>query len=272
MANLAMASVPEVVPEIDPETGEVKNDKPPTVVKYRPPVLPEWEGLLARGRLVYPRDKVPTPPQQINPNNPNGNIYGRVAGVSLGSEWKASLLDKPGAKYLTIPTRGQAFSYPLSTVTVGTYGTRQVQSAPMVARYADTAYLAHGNYGVQYQLQLPLRNKTDSRQSVSITLQTPIKQDQYSDRLFFVSRPTGQIFFRGTVKVSYADDRGQQQHRFFHLTQRQGQQGDPLVMLNMMPGEQRNVTLDFLYPPDATPPQVVTVKTESLFYGNILRR
>ncbi len=272
MANLAMAAVPEVVPEIDPETGEVKNDKPPTVVKYRPPVLPEWEGLLARGRLVYPRDKVPTPPQQINPNNPNGNIYGRVAGVSLGSEWKASLLDKPGAKYLTIPTRGQAFSYPLSTVTVGTYGTRQVQSAPMVARYADTAYLAHGNYGVQYQLQLPLRNKTDSRQSVSITLQTPIKQDQYSDRLFFVSRPTGQIFFRGTVKVSYADDRGQQQHRFFHLTQRQGQQGDPLVMLNMMPGEQRNVTLDFLYPPDATPPQVVTVKTESLFYGNILRR
>jgi hypothetical protein len=72
--------------------------------------------------------------------------------------------------------------------------------------------------------------------------------------------------------MSYTDDRGQQQERFFHLTQRQGQLGDPLVLLNLSPGEQRQVTIDFLYPPDATPPQVVTVKTENLYYGGVLQR
>jgi hypothetical protein len=29
----------------------------------------------------------------------------------------------------------------------------------------------------------------------------------------------------------------------------------------MPPGDRRLVKIDFLYPPDATPPQVVTVKT-----------
>jgi len=74
------------------------------------------------------------------------------------------------------------------------------------------------------------------------------------------------------VKVSYTNDQGQPQNRFFHLTQRQGQVGNPLVYLNMAPGEQRLVTLDFIYPPDATPPQVVTVKTEELYYGNTFLR
>ncbi|MBD3559687.1 DUF3370 family protein, partial [Planktothrix sp. FACHB-1355] len=34
-----------------------------------------------------------------------------------------------------------------------------------------------------------------------------------------------------------------------------------LVTLNIPPNQVRQVTVDFLYPPDATPPQVVTVKT-----------
>ena len=71
--------------------------------------------------------------------------------------------------------------------------------------------------------------------------------------------------------MSYMDDRGQAQNRYFHLTQRQVQMGDPLLTLNLSPGEQRQVILYFLYPPDATPPQVVTVKTEELFYGTSLR-
>jgi hypothetical protein len=141
----------------------------------------------------------------------------------------------------------------------------------MLARYPDTAYLAHGNYGVHYQLKLPLKNITSSRQSVSLTVQTPVKQDQYNDRLFFVSRPSGQVFFRGTVKLNYTDDQGRPHQRYFHLTQRQGEMSSPLVMLNLQPGEQRNVTLDLLYPPDATPPQVVTVKTEELYYGSLGR-
>jgi hypothetical protein len=37
--------------------------------------------------------------------------------------------------------------------------------------------------------------------------------------------------------------------------------GETLIGLNMPPGDRRLVKIDFLYPPDATPPQVVTVKT-----------
>ena len=240
-------------------------------IQYRQPTLAEWRAMLMGGRLASPRDKAPTPIAKINPNGPDRPIYGRVAGISVGTEWVTKLVDKQGGKYLSIPQRGGAFSYPLSTVNVGTHGTRQIQSAQMLARYPDTAYLAHGNYGVHYQLTLPLRNKTSDRQSVSLTIQTPIKQDQYGDRLFFVPRPTGQVFFRGTVRMSYINDRGQAQNRYFHLTQRQGQMGDPLLTLNLSPGDQRQVILDLLYPPDATPPQVVTVKTEELFYGTSLR-
>lgn len=265
MANLAMFAIPEILPG-----DEIASTANPTV-QYRQPTMGEWRAMLMGGRLVSPRDKVPTPIAKINPNGPNRTIYGRVAGISVGTEWIAKLVDKQGSSYLSIPQRGGAFSYPLSTVNVGTHGTKQIQSAPMLARYPDTAYLAHGNYGVHYQLTLPLRNKTSDRQSVSLTIQTPIKQDQYGDRLFFVPRPTGQVFFRGTVRMSYMDDRGQAQNRYFHLTQRQGQMGDPLLTLNLSPGQQRQVILDFLYPPDATPPQVVTVKTEELFYGTSLR-
>jgi len=43
--------------------------------------------------------------------------------------------------------------------------------------------------------------------------------------------------------------------------QRRGEQGSPLVELDIAPGTRRLVSVDFLYPPDATPPQVLTVST-----------
>ncbi|MGB7893662.1 MAG: DUF3370 family protein, partial [Microcoleus sp.] len=48
-----------------------------------------------------------------------------------------------------------------------------------------------------------------------------------------------------------------------HIVQRRGQQGEPLVNVNMKPGERRLVQVDFLYPPDATPPQVLTVRSSN---------
>lgn len=267
MANLAMSSVAEYIPVVD--TASADGNLPTPSVTYRPPNLENWQAMLYRGYLATPRDLAPTPPEQIQPGAPKTPIYGRVAGISRGATWQATLLDSPQSQFLSIPQRGGAFSYPLSTVSVGTYATQQVQSAPMLARYPDTAYMAHGNYGVHYQLKLPLKNGTNGRQSVSLTLQTPIKQDKYNDRLFFMRNPTGQVFFRGTVRVSYLDDQGQNQEKFFHLTQRRGEMSNPLITLNMQPGEQRQVMVDLMYPPDATPPQVLTVKTEELYYGTL---
>ncbi len=260
LANLAMYALPENANLPVDQNSLLNNffNPPTTPVRYRQPTLAEWRYLLTTSDLSYPRDLPPTRPQDIGTRK---TIYGRVAGVSFGSQWVSRITDRSDTNILSIPQRGQAYSYPLSTVDVGTQGTKQVQSAQMLARYPDTAYRAHGNYAVNYSLTFPLINKTEDKQTVAISLQTPLKQDEYSDRLFFAKFLKAPVFFRGTIKVTYTDDFKQEKVRYYHLVQRQGQQGSPLVKLNLMPGEQREVKLDFLYPPDAIPPQVITIKT-----------
>ncbi|TAE64199.1 MAG: DUF3370 domain-containing protein [Oscillatoriales cyanobacterium] len=223
------------------------------------PTLEQWENILNTKGLAGPRDLAPTPRGE----NPLQKIYGRVAGVAEGSEWKAKITDNSRTDYLTIPNRGESFSYALSTTDTGTFGTGQIQSAKMLARYPDTAYFAHGNYGIQYNLTFPLYNKSRESQSVSIRMQTPIKANKESAGLTFYDPPENRIFFRGTLRVMFNDDGGKTLTRYIHIVQRRGQQGEALVNVNMKPGERRLVQVDFLYPPDATPPQVLTVRSSN---------
>jgi hypothetical protein len=225
----------------------------------RSPTLEEWQNLLDNGDLAGPRDKAPTPLEETA----KPIIYGRVAGVAGGSQWRALLVDNPKARYLTIPQPGQVFSYALSTLHGGTLGTGQIQSATMLVRYPDTAYRAHGNYGIQYNLKLPLYNNTQIPQTVSVSIQTPLKENQLiKPGLRFLSTPAREVFFRGTVRVRYKDEQNHPQTQFVHLVQKRGQSGEPLVSLNMKAGDRSLVEVDFLYPPDATPPQVLTVSTQ----------
>jgi Protein of unknown function (DUF3370) len=225
----------------------------------RSPTLTEWQSLLENADLASPRDRLPTPPDRTSERI----IYGRVAGVAIGSQWQAQLTDTL-ADTLAIPQPGQAFSYPFSTVAGGTLGTNQIHSAPLVVRYPDTAYSAHGNYGIQYSLTLPLINPTADTQTVTIALQTPIKTNSIAGGLRFFTEPAKQIFFRGTVQIRYRDDLGLPRTRYVHLVQRRGEMGEPLVILSMPAGDRRLVEIDFLYPPDASPPQVITVQTNPL--------
>jgi hypothetical protein len=230
---------------------------PPPV--YRPPTILEWEDLIRYGSLATPRDLAPTPP-----NRPViTTIYGRVAGIAVGSVWQGRLVDPVGGRQdLSIPDRGQAFSYVINTLNQGTFGTGQDQSAPMVARYPDTAYRSNGNYGVQYNLSLPLENTTQQTQAVSILLQTPLKRDEANQGLQFLEPPSAEeVFYRGTVRIAYQDDFGLPRTRSIHVVQNRGQQGEPLITLRMPPGDRRLVTVDFIYPPDATPPQVLTIRS-----------
>ncbi|MEM8639343.1 MAG: DUF3370 domain-containing protein [Cyanobacteria bacterium P01_G01_bin.54] len=223
-----------------------------------PPTLEDWENLLRNGGLAGPRDIAASPPDTLG----SPFYYGRVSGVAQGSEWAATLTD-PGQDTLSIPAVNRPISYGLSLLDRGTLGTGQIQSAPMLRRYPDTSYRAHGNYGIEYRLTLPLVNPTRFSRQVAVVLETPIKDDravQAGGLRFFEPTPD-RVFFRGTVEVSYTDDRGEPQTDYYHLVQYRGQQGEPLVTLNLRPGEQRTVRVNFLYPPDSTPPQVLTVKT-----------
>jgi hypothetical protein len=225
----------------------------------RIPTLEEWQTFLVNNGLAGPRDVPPTPIQQQQ--SYANVVYGRVAGVAIGSEWLANVTDSSKVDYLSVPKRGQAFSYGLSTLYRGTFGTGQIQSAQMTVRYPDTAYQANGNYGIQYSLTLPLYNKTGQRQTVTVAIQTPLKEDKVKGGLLFFKPPEGRIFFRGPVRLRYKDDEGNTLTRYIHLILQRGQEGDPLVTLTMPSGDRRTVQLDFLYPPDSTPPQVLTVKS-----------
>ncbi len=222
------------------------------------PTLRQWQQHLVNSPLSGPRDISPTPPGRTATRY----FYGRVAGVARGSRWEARLTD-PNQSYLGVPQRGQAISYGLSLLPRGTLGTDQVQSAPMLARYPDTAYNAHGNYGIEYALTIPLRNNTGTPQRVAIALQTPLKTDRLEGGgLSFLSPPEERVFFRGPVRITYTDDAGQTQTRHIHVVQHRGEQGEPLVEFLMQPNEQRQAQVDLIYPPDATPPQVLTIKSQ----------
>jgi hypothetical protein len=225
---------------------------------FRAPTLQEWQELLQTGELAKPRDPIPTPLDP--PRQPT--VFSRVAGVSEGAQWKAEITDNPNVDYLSIPQPGKAISYVIGTVHLITLGTSQIQSASMLRRYSDTAYFAHSNYGVEYNLTLPLKNTTSQAQKVTVSIETPLKDEGGKDLLLFSKPRVEQIFFRGTVKVSYEDDEGQTQTRYVHLVQRRGQPGEPLVKLNLPSGANRQIQVSFVYPPDSTPPQVLTVRTE----------
>lgn len=220
------------------------------------PNLDQWKQLLFRGRLSTPRDLSPSRPG----SRENPFRYGRVAGVAQGSQWRATLTDGRSDQ-LSIPTPGEQISYGLSTLERNTFGTGQVQSAPIVSRYGDTAYRANGNYGIEYNLDLPLYNNTDSPQKVSLSVQTPLQNEGLGDALQFYASPENRVFFRGTVLFLYKADDGRSRAGYTYLVQNRGEQGEPLVEVTLAPGEQRDVNVQFLYPPDATPPQVLTITT-----------
>ncbi|MEL6489162.1 MAG: DUF3370 domain-containing protein [Cyanobacteria bacterium J06621_3] len=239
------------------------------------PSLESWQALLEGGELSGPRDRIPAP---LPLEEGVQLIYGRVAGVSSGSRWDATLSDLGATRavnevgveeeidytpLLTIPEPGSGFSYGISLLYAGQMGTGQNQSAEMLVRYPDTAYQSHGNYGVRYSLTLPLYNPTNSPQTVAVALETPIKEDELSEGglRFFEELPTS-TFFRGPVQVRYQSDRGLPQIRNIHLVMKRGQQGTPLAQMTIAPQTTRTVNVDLLYPADSTPPQVLTVKTE----------
>ncbi len=254
IALLDNIEIPAVIPEI---LAPFDIPRPPPAPILKSPQEADWLTALNSAPLATPRDEAPSLPGRYG-----ALVYGRVAGVSLGTRWEASLADKPGDTSLTIPDRGQAFSYVLNGLHGGTLGTGQIQTALLSVRYPDTAFAAHGNYTTYYRLTMPLANKTGADQAVVIKMQTPLKDDLNADKLRFNVTSSNQVAFRGTVRVAYPQaDSNEPAVRQIHVVQRKGEQGKPLVTINIPAGSQKLVEVDLVYPPDATPPQVFTLES-----------
>jgi Protein of unknown function (DUF3370) len=257
MASIALLDnieIPPVVPEI---LAPFDIPQPPPAPILKSPQEADWLTALNNAPLATPRDVMPSPP-----GRGGALIYGRVAGVSIGTRWEAFLTDKPGDTSLTIPDRDQAFSYLLNGVHGGTLGTGQIQTALLSVRYPDTAFAAHGNYLTYYRLTLPLANKTGMDQTVVIKMQTPLKNDLSVDKLRFNANQSSQVAFRGTVRIAYPQTNSEEPGvRQVHVVQRLGEQGKPLVTINIPAATQKLVEIDLVYPPDATPPQVFTIES-----------
>lgn len=213
----------------------------------------EFLELLKTAPLVEPRDKTPSVP------GAGGElVYGRVAGVASGGSWNANITDHADISHLSV-SAGQTISYPLCSLVGGTLGTGQVQSAEMLARYGDTAYQSHGNYGVAYRLVLPVRNTDAVQLSVGFSLQSPLKSSNSHESLAFSDSPKKQVVFRGSVKLAWPDEFNELQTRVLHLVQTQGMQCAPLLELIFQPNERRQVIFDMVYAADCTPPHVLTI-------------
>jgi hypothetical protein len=221
----------------------------------REPTKEEWQDLLAGSGLAGPREKEATPPGAVGSFH-----YGRVAGVQRGTAWKAVLSDSsaPGS-VLSLPDADVPVSFVLSTVDKKTLGTKQIQSAPLMVRYPDSAYQAHGNYGVEYDLTLPLFNAEHNARLVALEVQTPARQQ--ADSVVFEKSPADRVFFRGTVCIQYKDEAGHERRHYVHIAEKLGERAAPLQTFSIPARSRKDLRVRFFYPPDATPPQILTIRT-----------
>jgi len=217
----------------------------------QPPAPEVWQALI-NGPLS-PKEHTASPRGSQGPF-----AYSRVSGVQIGSLWRGQVTD-PGKPFLSVSRA--PISWPISSLVRGSHGTGQVQTAELKASYPGTAWAAHGNYGVEYDLRLPLRNDTGRPVSLQLALESPLKGDKPLGGLKFRQGPGGSIWFRGSLEVAGLDGpEGKPLGREgFHLVLRSGQEGPSLGTVTLAPGGQRQLRLRLIYPADATPPQVLSL-------------
>lgn len=209
-----------------------------------PPELSKLEAMLRDSLMARPREYEKLKP---TPNDFVGKfIYGRVAGVQQGVHLNSShslVLNK---------SSDSIKCYPISSLAKGTFGTGEIQSAKLLRRYDDTAYSAHGNYCVDYKVGFNVRNSDYIKRKVYVYLDCPLKTDK--NEIKYAEQPEKAVFYRGSVKISTDS-----YQRFYHLVLHKGQNLEALDAFEVEPGEKMSFTVELLYPPDATPPQLLTV-------------
>ncbi|MNX94079.1 hypothetical protein D3C86_1262980 [compost metagenome] len=206
-------------------------------------------------RLAGPRDTAPTAYDPAQPPTGGAFRYGRVGGISQGDRWTGTLFGPDGA---ALPAPGERVGFPIASVVLNHLGTGQVQSAKMRKRYPDTAYQAHGNYGVTYDLTIPLDNPEDAPRTFTLGLSSPLKRQEGAP-LSFASPEGRRIHFRGQVRLDWQDEKGVTQTRFRHLVLHDGEDLGPFETITVPERSRIEARLTLIYPADCTPPQMLMI-------------
>lgn len=223
------------------------------------PTLEDYREVLNTRQLSQPREQAPPEYDPTLPPSGSGFRYGRVAGVSQGLTWKGTIFAKTDT--IKRPGPGEKIAFPISSVYLKRWGTPQNQSGQMFKRYPDTAYQSHGNYGVRYELNIPLHNQTSAYQTYALGFNQPARMigPAQSAEMTYLYPPNKQVVYRGTVRLDWVDEYNIPQTQLVHLALRHGEEAPPLTMLTLPPQTNYDVKLSFIYPADATPPQLLTI-------------
>jgi len=228
--------------------------------RFVPPTLDDYRQLLDQRILAGQREPEPTAYDPEDPPPGGTFTYGRVSGVSQGLHWQGKFFEK--TRILERPAPGETVAYPFSSVYLKRWGTQQNQSGKMLQRYPGSAYQSHANYGVRYDLELPLHNDTAKFATYSLGLSHPSHMGGTAKNaeMTYLYPPNKPVMFRGSARLRWVDEYNQQQDQMVHMVLRHGEETAPITMLTLPPGVHYNLKLSLFYPADCTPPQLLTLR------------
>lgn len=229
------------------------------------PVAETFAQVLEQRQLAGSREPAPTPLQFDTPVNPQAFRYGRVAGVSEGTQWQTAILG--GQAPLGYLKPGETVGFPIAAVHLKRLGTTQNQSGRLLRRYPDTAYQSHGNYGVRYVLQADFNNDETAPQIYNWRLSHPLRvipnePEETAAQVWYTRQDSERVVFRGSLMMDWHDDQHHHQRSWHHVVLKEGQKGPVFFTVEVPPGEKQALTLTLIYPPDCVPPQLLSIERE----------
>jgi hypothetical protein len=223
---------------------------------FRVPGFADYQAVVAQ-RMLAGRREAPASYYEPSWQPPEAFRYGRVCGVSRGNTWVGELF----ADGTPLPGPGERVGFPIAALYINRLGTGQIQSAPMLKRYRDTAVQSQGNYGVTYDLMFRLDNPDAAPRTYTVALSNPsgVTGEGRPTGVTYQDPPDAQVMYRGTVRLDLQAPGGRPQTRYAHLVLRKGEDVPPFATIAVPPHARYGVRLRLKYPADATPPQLLTI-------------
>ena len=201
------------------------------------------------------------PATEYDPQGPPpGGVFrfGRVAGIAQGTAWTGD--EVLSAQDLESLERGERLAWPIATTYTKSWA-GQNQSAPLLARQEQSAVESHGNYGLAYRVGYSFSNPTPK----PLTLNWRWTQPSAVKTPGILSYdPKTQIVFRGSVRVKHQCQINgvlkPPDLEVYHLQVQQGHWHVPFYEQALPAHSQCHLTFEWIYPPDAIPPQVLSVE------------